>query len=179
MIARQQRLRERQELEARSSPEAGLDGGGWAPHPVSLHRPAWAQRCQSPRPAWEGRACSYLLPQARAPGWLETRGPACHPRFPDMLRAPELLASGVLAGKRPVAGSHAPGSLLPGLRRCRRSPLCFRGQHTLGAVPTPPPGWPGHCTSLCPPPASLCHTRTPRLFWDRPGNAGEPACRRA
>lgn len=88
MNARHRRPRGPQEQEARSSLEAGSGRGRpGTPTPCLCtilcgHSGAKVSR----RPGKTERVLICFL-KARAPGWLEMRGPARHPRFPDMLSA--------------------------------------------------------------------------------------------
>lgn len=130
--------------------EAGLAAEGCSSAP-RVSAPSCAGPAALPSAGGPGRQSTSLSASSRlsAPGWLgSVSPPAAAERSQTCPGGPELLASGVLAGKLPVAGSHAPGSPLPGLRHCHPSPLCFRGQHTGGSVPTAPPGRQAHLTSL-------------------------------
>lgn len=172
--ARHRRLRGPQEQEARSSLEAG-SGQGWPGTSTPClctvlrgHSGAKVSRC------WPGKAEQVLICFLEARAWLA--GNAAPPATRGSqtcfwCRAPGIRRRGWEAARRRLAAAGA--QTVPSV-----TTLVLQAAHPGGCSHTDP-GCPGHCTSLCPPPASLCPTRTPRLFWDRPGNAGEPACRRA
>ena len=154
--------------------DVGSGRGGWAPDPGSLRRPTWA-----PRPkvgGWrEGRAGPCLPPRARC-AWLAGARQPHPPSRSQTGPGPQLLASGGPAGKRPIAGSHAPGSRCRGSASAIGHRSVFVGS-TPGAVPTPRPAV--EVTShpwVRPRPLSAAWGPQ-RLLWARPGNPGEPPLR--